>query len=43
MKADLDPDDYPNFFETKTVPVVDGKITLTLGEDPVFIEADYYR
>jgi hypothetical protein len=34
----LDPDDYPYFFLTETKPVIDGIVTVVLGENPVFIE-----
>jgi hypothetical protein len=36
--ADLDPDDYPDFFLTETKPVIDGIVTVVLGESPVFVE-----
>ena len=36
--ADLNENDYPNFFETKTTPVINNTVTLTLGESPVFVE-----
>ena len=36
--ADLNENDYPNFFNTETKTVNSGKISLTLGESPVFVE-----
>ena len=36
--ADLDKSDYPNFFETEVKAVSNDKITITLGESPVFVE-----
>ena len=35
---DLNENDYPDFFKTGTKAVNDGKITISLGESPVFIE-----
>ncbi|MBU0711172.1 T9SS type A sorting domain-containing protein [bacterium] len=36
--SELEPNDYPDFFLTETKPVVDGIVTVVLGESPVFIE-----
>ena len=36
--AELNENDYPDFFITRTKPVIDGKVTFTLRENPVFIE-----
>jgi len=36
--ADLDDNDYPNFFNTETKAANNGKITITLGKSPVFVE-----
>ncbi|MCK5461339.1 hypothetical protein KAI58_05135 [Candidatus Gracilibacteria bacterium] len=36
--ADLNKNNYPDFFETEVKTVSNGKITITLGENPVFIE-----
>lgn len=36
--ADLNEEDYPGFFGTKTIQVTNGTVTITLGENPVFVE-----
>jgi hypothetical protein len=36
--AYLDENNYPNFFETRIKPIINGKVTLTLDKKPVFIE-----
>jgi len=36
--ADLDENDYPQFFRTATRPVVEGTATIPLGKNPVFVE-----
>jgi hypothetical protein len=36
--ADLDDNDYPNFFNTETKTASNGKITITLRESPIFVE-----
>ncbi len=37
--ADLDENNYPDFFDTETKTVSNGQVTITLGESPVFVEA----
>ncbi|GBD96183.1 MAG TPA: hypothetical protein ENG83_06565 [Nitrospirae bacterium] len=37
--AVLDENNYPDFFETETKSVTNGQVTITLGENPVFVEA----
>lgn len=34
----LNETDYPHFFPSRTLPVIDGSITLTLDDAPVFVE-----
>lgn len=34
----LNETDYPHFFSSRTLPVIDGSITLTLDDAPVFVE-----
>ena len=36
--ADLDENDYPNFFKTEIEQATSEKVTITLGRNPVFIE-----
>jgi hypothetical protein len=36
--ADLNEDDYPSFFASETLPVINGAATITLGKNPVFVE-----
>jgi hypothetical protein len=36
--VDLNENDYPGFFKTETKQVTDGKVTITLGKNPVFVE-----
>ncbi|OGX40900.1 MAG: hypothetical protein A3G91_00790 [Omnitrophica WOR_2 bacterium RIFCSPLOWO2_12_FULL_50_9] len=36
----LDETDYPHFFPSRTLPVTDGRITLTLDDAPVFMEEE---
>jgi hypothetical protein len=36
--ADLNDEVYPGFFGTKTIQVTNGTVTITLGENPVFVE-----
>lgn len=36
--VELNENDYPNFFPTETHSVVNGQVTINLGEIPVFIE-----
>jgi len=36
--SELNSSQYPEFFETEILPVVDGRVNLTLREDPVFVE-----
>jgi hypothetical protein len=36
--ADLDENDYPHFFNIETKAVNNGKVTIILEENPVFIE-----
>ncbi len=37
--ADLNENDYPDFFETETEIVFNGQVNIILGENPVFVEA----
>ncbi|MFQ5605872.1 MAG: hypothetical protein ACE5HS_21590 [bacterium] len=37
--VDLSDEDYPNFFATKTRQVSNSIATITLGKNPVFVEA----
>ncbi|MBU4341273.1 MAG: hypothetical protein KJ928_01585 [Candidatus Altiarchaeota archaeon] len=37
--AELDGENYPDFFRTESKAVSGGKVALTLGESPVFVEA----
>lgn len=36
--AELSTENYPDFFQTGILPVVDGSVTIVLGENPVFVE-----
>ena len=36
--VDLNENDYPAFFTSETRPVINGAATITLGENPVFVE-----
>lgn len=36
--ADLDENDFPDFFATESKQVVEGTVTITLGINPVFVE-----
>ncbi len=38
--ADLNKNDYPAFFASATLPVINGTVTISLGETPVFVEAE---
>jgi hypothetical protein len=38
--VDLKEKDYPKFFKTEVKKVTDGKVSLTLGEKPVFVEIE---
>ncbi|MFQ6059023.1 MAG: hypothetical protein ACE5MB_09130, partial [Anaerolineae bacterium] len=37
--ADLNEGDYPAFFSQERLSVVNGQVTLTLGQSPIFVEA----
>ena len=41
--ADLNANDYPNFFKTEIKSISNGQITITLGNNPVFIEEHQYN
>nr|AAU83031.1 hypothetical protein GZ26D6_7 [uncultured archaeon GZfos26D6] len=41
--ADLNANDYLNFFKTEIKSISNGQITITLGENPVFIEEHQYK
>ena len=36
----IDEEDYPDFFKTETKTASNGKVEITLGESPVFVEAN---
>ncbi|MBU4070007.1 MAG: hypothetical protein KJ646_03410, partial [Nanoarchaeota archaeon] len=41
--ADLDENNYPDFFNTETKTASGGKVEITLGESPVFVEGKYFK